>query len=53
LMNTLTPTSGMLLAYLATGQISYARWIRFILPLALLLLALCAVALAVAVLAGV
>ena len=53
LMNTLTPTSGMLLAYLATGQISYSRWIRFILPLALVLLALCAVALAVAVLAGV
>lgn len=53
LMNTLTPTSGMLLAYLATGQISYGRWIRFILPLALVLLALCAVALAVAVLVGV
>lgn len=53
LMNTLTPTSGMLLAYLATGQVSYGRWIRFILPLALVLLALCAVALSVSVLAGV
>ena len=52
LMNTLTPTSGMLLAYLATGQVSYGRWIRFILPLALGLLALCAIALAVAVLGG-
>jgi uncharacterized ion transporter superfamily protein YfcC len=52
LMNTLTPTSGMLLAYLATGQVSYARWIRFILPLALVLLGLCAVALAAAVFLG-
>jgi uncharacterized ion transporter superfamily protein YfcC len=49
LMNTLTPTSGMLLAYLATGQVSYGRWIRFIFPLALALFALCAVALGVAV----
>ncbi len=49
LMNTLTPTSGMLLAYLATGQVSYGRWIRFILPLALVLLGLCAASLAAAV----
>jgi uncharacterized ion transporter superfamily protein YfcC len=45
LMNTLTPTSGMLLAYLAAGKVSYGSWIRFVLPLALVLLALCAVAL--------
>jgi uncharacterized ion transporter superfamily protein YfcC len=34
---------------LATGQVSYGRWIRFIFPLALALFALCAVALGVAV----
>jgi uncharacterized ion transporter superfamily protein YfcC len=52
LMNTLTPTSGMLLAYLATGKVAYARWIRYVLPLALVLLALCVVALSAAVVAG-
>jgi uncharacterized ion transporter superfamily protein YfcC len=49
LMNTLTPTSGMLLAYLATGKVSYGTWIRFIAPLALVLLALCAILLSMAV----
>ena len=49
LMNTLTPTSGMLLAYLAAGKVSYGSWIRFVLPLALGLLVLCALALLVAV----
>jgi uncharacterized ion transporter superfamily protein YfcC len=53
LMNTLTPTSGMLLAYLAAGRVSYGQWIRFVAPLALLLLALCVVALVVAVMIGV
>ncbi|MDF2177038.1 YfcC family protein [Aliiglaciecola sp. CAU 1673] len=45
--NMLTPTSGTLLAYLATAQIGWAQWARFILPLwaiyivtALILLAL-------------
>jgi uncharacterized ion transporter superfamily protein YfcC len=52
LMNTLTPTSGMLLAYLATGKVSFSQWIRFILPLAAILFALCTVALTVAVLIG-
>jgi uncharacterized ion transporter superfamily protein YfcC len=52
LMNTLTPTSGMLLAYLATGKISFGRWIRFILPLAAGLFALCIVSLAIAVATG-
>jgi uncharacterized ion transporter superfamily protein YfcC len=52
LMNTLTPTSGMLLAYLATGKISFGRWIRFILPLAAGLFALCVVSLTIAVLIG-
>jgi uncharacterized ion transporter superfamily protein YfcC len=52
LMNTLTPTSGMLLAYLAAGKVSYGAWIRFVLPLALMLLALCTVALLIAVAIG-
>ncbi|MEO7084312.1 MAG: Na+/H+ antiporter NhaC family protein [Gemmatimonadaceae bacterium] len=52
LMNTLTPTSGMLLAYLATGKVSFGRWIRFILPLATGLLVLCSVALTIAVFTG-
>jgi uncharacterized ion transporter superfamily protein YfcC len=52
LMNTLTPTSGMLLAYLAAGKVSYGAWIRFVLPLALMLLGLCAVALLIAVATG-
>jgi uncharacterized ion transporter superfamily protein YfcC len=33
LTNMITPTSGMLLAYLAAGRISYSAWLRFILPL--------------------
>jgi uncharacterized ion transporter superfamily protein YfcC len=52
LMNTLTPTSGMLLAYLATGKVAYGAWIRFILPLALVLLVLCMIALSIGVLIG-
>ncbi|HVZ49143.1 MAG TPA: Na+/H+ antiporter NhaC family protein [Gemmatimonadaceae bacterium] len=51
-MNTVTPTSGMLLAYLATGKVNYSDWIRFIMPLVLLIVALCAVALSVMVLMG-
>jgi uncharacterized ion transporter superfamily protein YfcC len=49
LMNTLTPTSGMLLAYLAAGKVSYGSWIRFVLPLAIVLFVLCMFALLVAV----
>ncbi|HWX02101.1 YfcC family protein [Collimonas sp.] len=33
LTNMVTPTSGMLLAYLATGKVGYGAWLRFILPL--------------------
>ncbi|WP_211453192.1 YfcC family protein [Collimonas antrihumi] len=33
LTNMITPTSGMLLAYLATGKVGYGSWIRFIFPL--------------------
>ncbi len=50
LINMFAPTSGMLLAYLATAEISYGRWFRFVLPLFLWLTALAFVAVAVAVL---
>jgi len=33
LVNMFAPTSGMLLAYLATAGIPYGRWFRFVLPL--------------------
>jgi uncharacterized ion transporter superfamily protein YfcC len=52
LMNTLTPTSGMLLAYLATGKVTYGTWIRFVAPLAIALFVLCAIALSIAVMIG-
>ncbi len=49
LTNTITPTSGMLLAYLATADVPYGRWVRFVLPLVgvLAVLSLAAISLAV------
>lgn len=52
LTNMVTPTSGMLLAYLSTGRVPYATWMRFILPLWLTLLVLSLAAATVAVLIG-
>jgi uncharacterized ion transporter superfamily protein YfcC len=52
LTNMVTPTSGMLLAYLGTGRVPYGTWIRFILPLWLVLLVLSLAAAAVAVWIG-
>ena len=49
LTNMVTPTSGLLLAYLSTGRVPYATWIRFILPLWITLLVLSLIAAAVAV----
>jgi uncharacterized ion transporter superfamily protein YfcC len=51
LINMFAPTSGMLLAYLATADIPYGKWLRYSLPLFLVLtiLALLAVYIAVAV----
>ncbi len=51
LTNMVTPTSGLLLAYLGTGRVPYGVWIRFILPLwvALLVGSLAAAALAVGI----
>lgn len=48
LTNMITPTSGMLLAYLAAARVGFGEWMRFITPLFLLLLLLSGVALAIA-----
>jgi uncharacterized ion transporter superfamily protein YfcC len=52
LTNTITPTSGMLLAYLATGKVAYGAWVRFVFPLVALLAALSLAATAIAVVTG-
>jgi uncharacterized ion transporter superfamily protein YfcC len=52
LTNMVTPTSGMLLAYLATARVGFGQWIRFILPLFVVLLLLSGGALALAVWTG-
>ncbi|WP_069261779.1 YfcC family protein [Paraburkholderia nodosa] len=52
LTNMVTPTSGMLLAYLATARVGFGEWIRFILPLFLVLLVLSSATLALAVVTG-
>ena len=52
LMNMLSPTSGMLLAYLATGQVAYSTWARFILPLWIGLAVICFVVIALAAASG-
>ena len=52
LVNMFAPTSGMLLAYLATAGIPYTQWFRFILPLFALFTLLSVVALMIAVATG-
>lgn len=49
LVNMFAPTSGMLLAYLATAEISYGKWFRFVLPLFGVLTVLCMFVLMLAV----
>jgi uncharacterized ion transporter superfamily protein YfcC len=49
LVNMFSPTSGMLLAFLAAGGIPYGRWFRLILPLFLVFTVIAVVALVVAV----
>jgi uncharacterized ion transporter superfamily protein YfcC len=49
LSNTIVPTSGVLMAMLALARVPYGRWLRFVLPLFLLLLVLAGVFLAIAV----
>jgi uncharacterized ion transporter superfamily protein YfcC len=52
LMNMLSPTSGMLLAYLATGNVGYGTWARFILPLWVGLAVICFIVIALAAALG-
>jgi uncharacterized ion transporter superfamily protein YfcC len=52
LVNMFAPTSGMLLAYLATANIAYGAWFRFVLPLFCLFSALSIAAVMIAVLIG-
>ncbi|HVB37868.1 MAG TPA: hypothetical protein VND92_04990 [Vicinamibacterales bacterium] len=52
LTNAITPTSGMLLAYLATGKVSYGEWARFVLPLLAILTVLSLLFISGAVLVG-
>jgi uncharacterized ion transporter superfamily protein YfcC len=52
LMNMLSPTSGMLLAYLVTGRVPYGVWLRFVLPLWTVLAVICFGAIALAAMAG-
>jgi uncharacterized ion transporter superfamily protein YfcC len=50
--NMVIPTSGILMAMLGLAHIPYDRWLRFVLPLLLQLLAVAAVFLAIAVVIG-
>ena len=52
LTNMITPTSGMLLAYIAASKVGFGEWIRFILPLFAVLLILAIAALGIAVATG-
>jgi uncharacterized ion transporter superfamily protein YfcC len=52
LTNMITPTSGMLLAYIAASKVGFGEWIRFILPLFAVLLILAMAALGIAVATG-
>jgi uncharacterized ion transporter superfamily protein YfcC len=52
LTNTITPTSGMLLAYLASGEVSYGQWLKFVLPLVCILTVLSLAAISIAVVIG-
>ncbi|MCL4410242.1 MAG: YfcC family protein [Gammaproteobacteria bacterium] len=47
-----TPTSGTLLAYLATAQVGWATWAKFVLPLVGIYIVLCVLLLFTAVLVG-
>lgn len=52
LVNMFAPTSGMLLAYLATANIPYSTWFRFVLPLFCVFTVLSVAAVMIAVLIG-
>jgi uncharacterized ion transporter superfamily protein YfcC len=50
--NTIVPTSGVLMAMLSLAKIPWERWLRFVLPLFLMLMLLSAVFLTIAVSIG-
>jgi uncharacterized ion transporter superfamily protein YfcC len=50
IMNCFNPTSGVLMAVLATARIPFGKWVRFVMPLILLWSAICIAALSVGVL---
>ena len=50
--NTIIPTSGILMAMLSLAKIPYTTWLRFMLPLFLMLMALSSVFLVIAVAIG-
>ncbi|MBS0248932.1 MAG: YfcC family protein [Proteobacteria bacterium] len=52
LINMISPTSGMLLAYCATAGVPFTKWFRFAIPLALVLAVLCLISVAIAVAVG-
>lgn len=52
LTNMITPTSGMLLAFLAAGKVNLLEWLKFILPLFLLLAVLSLAIMAYAISVG-
>lgn len=52
LINLFAPTSGMLLAYLATAEIPYSQWFRYVLPLFGILTGLALLAVTIAVWTG-
>ncbi len=51
--NMITPTSGTLLAYLATAQVSWTQWAKFILPLVIIFVGMAVAMLSYAVWLGV
>ncbi|RDU98894.1 YfcC family protein [Trinickia dinghuensis] len=48
-VNCFNPTSGVLMAVLATAGIPYSRWVRFVAPLLLVWFVICVVAIAIGV----
>ncbi len=50
--NTIIPTSGLLMAVLSIARIPYEKWLKFVFPLFLLLMATSAIFLAIAVVIG-
>jgi uncharacterized ion transporter superfamily protein YfcC len=49
IMNCFNPTSGVLMAVLASGKIAYGDWVRFVMPLIAMWFVICIIALVVGV----